>query len=257
MKKSRRILNKFFIIVFSLACVAVCVCLAQVFASVLTVGGLSFTNINSDFADFKVYAISLGTYSTKSAAEASAASAHQKNAGGFVYRKDGLFYVLASAYEKENDAKLVQESLSGEGINNEIITITFNEVELQDISTVLVEKEFIESLNIFKTAFLKLYDISVSLDTSVIDITRAKIEIIAVKAEVEGKLESLTKGASTIDGIYYQIIKNKYNIVIQELNDLKNYEEIGGIFLSAKIKYSYLYIINVAEDLIASLNNEK
>jgi hypothetical protein len=90
----------------------------------------------------------------------------------------------------------------------------------------------------------------------VIDVTKAKIQIISTKANVEETLESINKGTTSIDGIYYQIIKSKYTQLISSLNDLKNYEETNGISLSSKIKYNYLYFLDLAEDLIDLLNNE-
>jgi hypothetical protein len=73
---------------------------------------------------------------------------------------------------------------------------------------------------------------------------------------VEQELENLNKGTTAIDGIYYQLIKNRYNSVIEILNDLKRFEESEGITFSSQIKYEYLHILNIAEELISSLNNE-
>lgn len=249
--------NKIFIFLFSVICVVTCVFLAQVFSSFLTMGSLQVSsNTTNSICEFKVYAISLGVYSNKYLAETSATNYSQRNAGGYVLKINGAYHVLASAYEKENDAKLVQENLLLEEINSEIIEITFESVLFESVSSKEQEKEFIESLNIFKIVYLGLYDVSVSLDTSVIDQTKAKIEIISIKADVEEKLEEINKGTTAIDGIYYQTIKNKYNELIDTLSSLKNYEEAEGIILSAKIKHCYLEILDMARDLIDTLNNE-
>lgn len=257
MKKGRRVLNKIFIFIFSVVCVAVCVCLAEVFSSFLTVGGIPVVSTsNSQLSDFKVYAISLGSYSSKYLAETNASGYRQKNAGGYVLKIDEVYHIIASAYEKENDAKLVQSNLLEESITSSIVNISFDEVQLENVSSSSIGKEFINSLSIFRTVFLELYDISVSLDTSVIDITKARIEIISIKAEIEEHLAGIGRGTTAVDGIYYQMIKNKLDLSINILNDLKNYEEEGGIILSSKIKYTYLYILDLANDLISSLNNE-
>ncbi len=257
MKKRRFILNKIFIFAFSIICVGLCICVAEVFASVLTVGSLNISSASTTtISDFKVYAISLGSYSTKNIAQSNAEIIQKKNGAGFVYKSNGTYKVLASAYEKENDAKLVQENLLKEDIMSEIITITFNKIQLEKVSSISQEKEFVESLNIFKTVFLKLYDISVSLDTAVFDQTSAKIKIIETKANVEESLENLNKGTTAVDGIYYQIIKNKYNAIIDELNELKNFEEENGVVFSAKIKLAYFNVLKNAEELIDSLSNE-
>jgi hypothetical protein len=255
--KRNKTFNKILIFVFSIVCVAVCVLVAQFFASVLTLGSLEVSsNSGNSFLEFKVYAISLGNYSTKASAETTAVTYRQKNAGGYILKINGTYHIIASAYEKENDAKLVQENLLKEDITSQIIIIGFEEIDLENISSNSQEKEFIDSLGIFKIVYLKLYDISVSLDTNVIDETRAKIEIIELKAEVEERLEKIKRGTTAVDGIYYQIIKNKFNQIIDLLNDLKNYEQSDGIILSSKIKYTYVFVLDIAKDLINALNNE-
>lgn len=255
--RKKCVINKIGVFIFSIMCVATCVIVAQLFSSFLTVGSLPVSlNSNGTFSEFKIYAISLGSYATKTLAENSAVSYREKNAGGYVYKLNSLYHILASGYEKENDAKLVQDNLLKENINTTVVTITFDKVQLKNISSATQEKEFTGSLDIFKVIFVNLYDISVSLDTSIIDQTKAKIEIIAIKAKVEEELEGIKKGTTAIDGIYYQIIKNKLNSVIDILNELKNYEEKEGIILSAKIKYTYLQSLEIASDLIDSLNNQ-
>ncbi|MDD4110400.1 MAG: hypothetical protein PHS54_02475 [Clostridia bacterium] len=255
--KKNRTFNKIFIFLFSIICVVACVFVAQVCSSFLAIGSLAVSsNTTNSISEFKVYAISLGAHSTKYLADTSAATFKQKNAGGYVLKVNGAYHVLASAYEKENDAKLVQDNLLLEEINSEIIELTFESILFESVSSKSQEKEFIDSLSVFKIVFLELYDVSVSLDTSVIDKTMAKIEIISIKADVEERLEKINKGTTAIDGIYYQTIKNKYNDVIDALILLKNYEETDGIILSAKIKYYYLNILDMATDLINTLNNE-
>jgi hypothetical protein len=123
---------------------------AQVFATVLTVGSLEISSSSTtEFSDFKVYAISMGAYSSEYLAQSNASTYQAKNAGGYVLKINGAYHILASAYEKENDAKLVKENLLEENITSEIVTITFNEVELENVSTTSQEKEFRESLKIF------------------------------------------------------------------------------------------------------------
>lgn len=256
-KRKRNFFKKLTVFAFSIICIVGCVFIAQFFASALTTGALYVSSSNSNaLSDFKVYAVSLGSYSTKSLAESSATSYRKKNAAGYVYKIDERYYVLASAYEKENDARLVKENLQKEGEQCDIVIISFKEVKLNNVSSTSQEKDFLETLNVFKSTFVGLYDISISLDTAVIDETKAKIEIIALKAKVEERLQKINKGTTSIDGIYYQIIKSKYNELIAELDALKNYEQVGGIFLSGQIKFIYLKILDIAEDLIDTLNNE-
>jgi hypothetical protein len=221
------------------------------------VGSLDVGSGNTGFSEFKVYTISLGAFQTKSNAQTHADNVQKKNAGGYIYQRDGAYHVLLSAYEKENDARLVMKNLQDVGTTCELLTITFNEANFYNISSTAYKKELSSSLNIFKTVYLKLYDISISLDTSVMDDPKAKIEVISIKAEVEKTLEEISKGTSSMDGIYYQMVKNKYEEIINILNEVKNYEATDGILLSAKIKYSYLETLHLAQKLIDIINNEK
>lgn len=253
-KVMKRRASKIFILVFSVVCVALSVVVANLLSSALTVSG--GMNLATSFNNFSVYCISLGEYTSISQANSKADESMKKGSGGFVYKKDNLYYVLASAYEKENDAKLVSENLAESGITNKILVIKINKPPLEEVSDENQQKNFYQALFQLKTSYLNLYDISVSLDTNSLDETKAKIETIGVKGELEKVLQKTNRGNSSIDGIYYQMIKNTYNEIEELLESLKDYENINGITLSAKIKNVYLNIIEKIEKLIELLNNE-
>lgn len=245
--------NKIFVLIFSVVCVALSVVIASLLSSAITVsGGATITN---SFSDFKIYCISLGEYTSSSQATSKAEESLKKGGGGFVFKDDNIYHVLASAYEKENDAKLVQQNLAESGISSKIITIEISKPQLKDVSSEQQKKSFLQALSQLKTTYVMLYDISVSLDTEAFDETKAKIEIIAVKGNLESMLEKTNKGETSVDGIYYQMIKNTYSQTETILENLKNYENIDGITLSAKIKNAYLNIINQLDNLIDLLNN--
>lgn len=256
-KRKNSFLKKITIFLFSVLCISGCIFIAQFFASALTTGIIQVSsNVSNNFSDFKVYAISVGSYSTRNVAESIAISYRQKNAAGYIHKKNEKYYIIVSAYEKENDAKLVKDSLEQDNLQCEIIMLSFSDVSLQNVSSTTQEKIFLDSLNIFKKVFVDLYDISISLDTKVIDEIRAKIDIITIKARIEEKLQRINQGATSIDGIYYQMIRNKYNELLLELESLKNYEQEEDITFSAQIKLAYMETLRIAEDLIDLLNNE-
>lgn len=244
--------SKFFIFVFALVCVGLCVVCASLLSSAITVTSVSS---QASFSKFKLYAISLGSYVSESAAQEFALETKQKGGAGYVYEKDGVSHVLASAYEKENDAKNVQENLLSSGISSTIVEIEIDEPSFSEASE-SQQKVFSAALAQLKSALLKLYDISVALDTKTIDETKAKIQIIEVKTSLETRLEKTTKGTTTIDGIFYQQIKNTFSEVENNLDELKNYENVDGISLSAKTKYAYIELLFELDDLISILNND-
>ena len=246
--------NKFFVLVFSVVCVGLCVVVAGLLSSVITVSGGSVSA--GTFSGFKVFAISLGEFASESSAQTLAQQTSQRGGAGFVYESDNLYYVLASAYEEENDAKLVQKNLSEGGTTSKIIEIEVSQPEFNGISSEEQKKSFLSALSQIKSTFVMLYDISISLDTGATDETKAKIEIIAANGDLEVALKKITRGESAIDGIYYQQISNTFNEIEDILNELKDYENISGVSLSSKIKFGYLSIIDKAKDLVNLIDNK-
>lgn len=246
--------NKFFVLVFSVVCVGLCVVVAGLLSSVITVSGGSVSA--GSFSGFKVFAISLGEFTSKSSAETIAQQTSQRGGAGFVYETDNLYYVLASAYEEENDAKLVQKNLTESGISSKIIEIEVPQPEFSGISSEEQKKSFLSALSQIKSAFVKLYDISISLDTGATDETKAKIEVIATNRDLEGAHKKISRGESAVDGIYYQQISNTFNEIEDILNELKDYENISGVSLSSKIKFGYISIIEKVADLVDLINSK-
>ena len=250
MKKSA---NRFLVLIFSVVWVAVCVLFANLLSSAITVSGSA---TNSTYSSFCIYGISVGEFSSKSSAENLSVETKKKGGAGYVFKQDSLYHVLASAYEKENDAKLVQKNLIESGIEARIIEIDFDVANFSNISSIDQKKEFESAFSKLKEAFLNLYDISVSLDTKSFDETKAKIKIIEVKSNLEKTVNSLSKGNSSVDGIYYQMIKNTYDEIEKELTELKDYENINEVSLSSRIKYVYIDVLNKLDDLTENINNE-
>ena len=60
------------------------------------------------------YALQVGAYAEKDAAEASAAAFRGRGAGGYIHFSDGLYRVLAAAYETRADAQAVQTQLKNQ-----------------------------------------------------------------------------------------------------------------------------------------------
>lgn len=246
-------LGKIFVLLLSIACIAVCVLLASVLSSVITVSGLTST---SSYDGFEIYAISLGSYTSKQAAEATEEDVMQRGGAGYIYKKNEIYYVLASAYERENDAKLVKENLAASNNTCTIMKIEISAPDLSKTSSSSQAKSFLSALGEIKNSVLKLYDVSVALDTKAVDETKAKIQIIEIKGNLEKEFEKLSRGSSAVDGIYYQIIKNTFSTLEGELSDLRNYQAVNGISLSTMVKKTYLNFFFELQSLTSALNNE-
>lgn len=249
----KNVFGKVFVLILSVACIVVCVLLASIISSAITVSGATSS---STYSSFTVYGISLGSYATSSAADATAEDVMQRGGAGYVYGKDGVYHVLASAYERENDAKLVKDNLSATYALCSIVEIEIPEPDFSRVSSQQQSKSFLSALSEIKNSFIKLYDISVSLDTKAIDETKAKIQIIEVKGNLDKTFEEVSKGNSSVDGIYYQTIKNTFSKLENELTNLRNYESLNGISLSAKTKNTYITFLFELKGLVGLLNNE-
>lgn len=246
-------LGKIFVLLLSIACIAVCVLLASVLSSAITVSGSTST---SSYDGFEIYAISLGSYTSKQAAEATEEDVMQRGGAGYIYKKNEIYYVLASAYERENDAKLVKENLAASNNTCTIMKIEISAPDLSKTSSSSQAKSFLSALGEIKNSVLKLYDVSVALDTKAVDETKAKIQIIEIKGNLEKEFEKLSRGTNAVDGIYYQTIKNTFASLEKRLADLRNYQAVNGISLSTMVKKTYLNFFFELDSLVRALNNE-
>ena len=173
-------LGKIFVLFLSVVCIAVCVLLASILSSAITV---SSSASSSSYDGFEIYAISLGSYTSKQAAQATEEDVMQRGGAGYIYKKNEIYYVLASAYERENDAKLVKENLTANNNTCTIMKIEISAPDLSKTSSSSQAKSFLSALGEIKNSVLKLYDVSVALDTKTVDETKAKIQIIEIKGK--------------------------------------------------------------------------
>lgn len=180
----------------------------------------------------------------------------QRGGAGYIYKKNEIYYVLASAYERENDAKLVKENLTANNNTCIIMKIEISAPDLSKTSSSSQAKSFLSALGEIKNSVLKLYDVSVALDTKTVDETKAKIQIIEIKGSLEKEFEKLSRGTNAVDGIYYQTIKNTFASLEKRLADLRNYQTINGISLSTMVKKTYLNFFFELQSLTSALNNE-
>ena len=113
-----------------------------------------------------------------------------KNDGaGFIWKKDNYYYVISSAYENKNDAELVSAEMRMKDIENEVIQVDFSSLKIpQPLSTQESKSTFNASIFLFYNLYKNLFDLSVSLDTKIIDETQALLDInrnLAIADEVK------------------------------------------------------------------------
>lgn len=171
---------------------------------------------------------------------------------GYVWEQDGIFYVVASAYIEENDAKKVKENLAGSNVSADILKITFNEIAISREYNADGLSKLINALNIFKNTYKTLYDISISLDTSILTETQCRLEVSNLHSDVnktKSDFEALFNSKLTPALLQVKLSVNSVNTLVQQLIDFND----NNLSYSSKIKYNYMEILWINKTLATNL----
>lgn len=244
--------KKFFTVAVVILSLAIIIALSDFFSSVITVGDFAFlTTQNAKASSYSVYAISLDKSLTESDANTKTTMVKQLNGAGYVYKLDNIYHILASAYENKNDAEKVLEKLNEESKKNaEIIEIKIDKIEM-DMNLSSSEKAILSnSINIFKNSYKNLYDISISLDTSVKSETECKLLVNTLKSDIQKIKDDFNTQFSTNLNKKLLEIKLSLSSLEQNLDELC----MTSSSFSSQIKHTYLEIIKLNKDLAKELN---
>lgn len=230
----------------ALSCCAIILCLAiaNLIASSVISADKNITEIKSN--SFDLYMISLGKSQIKTEATTLSSDYQKIGAGGYIWEKDGYFYIISSAYQNKNDALLVQNSIKNKGIDSELILVHFNNIAINGSFSDDEGKALTKAVNIFEQYYLSLYDIAISFDTSVYNEISARLS-------VNNAHSNLTSTIANFETIFpdhsFSPIREFYSALTQALSSSKTL--CSGLPLSAEqtysslIKYHYLEILNI------------
>lgn len=247
-KKGRKKFSfSFFSVLMIAICIACSILLANIFSNLIISSGLGIFQTQSKTVNsLSVYAISLGSCTTKAQADELAASVKQKSGAGFIYKKDN-FYVLFGGYETENDAKRVQDSLSQQGTTSEIIKIDVAETTISSSYSISETNILEANLSMYKDVFRTLCDYSVCLDTN----TKTGNEIKTLITALSQKYDKTRKDFSALNS---KLTSNLVNLSLQNeniINIVKNLEKSES--LSSDIKHAYLEIITSQVEMLSEM----
>ena len=202
--------------------------------------------------NFQIHFLSLYKSQNEESAKSLLSDFRLIGAGGFVWQVDTQYHIFSSGYENKNDAVLVQNNL-GNDIKSEIVSLKFEGFEL-NISD---EQKIIQkAVNSFLNTFKQLYDIAISLDTQVYNEISARLEINSVHSAV-----------SSIRADFDTLYKSDESPILSLLSNAVYDEEkstqklCSGLTLSQNqplsslIKYRYLEILKIYDDLLKDLKN--
>jgi len=229
--------------------------------------GLSFvlafsssTNVNesslSKTPSFTLYLVSTAKSQLESEATVLGKDAMNNDGGGYVWKNGNYYYVISSAYENENDARLVSNTLKNENIENEIFEISFETLNLTPpLDNAEAKSTFNVALNLFYSTYKELFDISISLHTNIYDETKAFIEINKVLA----KADEVMKNFHLIFGkISQPLIDILEKALIDENETLGLLSENQKITekqtLLSQIRYSYTKICAIYHNFLENIN---
>ena len=242
--------GKIFAITIMLICFALCLTLADLFSTAITIGNFSgFVTDASKLTGYKIYAISTFQSSVKSVSEDAAKKYTSRNGAGYIWEKDSIYHVFLSAYENQNDAIKVKENLESSGETPNIIEVDIPEITIKSNLSSAEKGVLTSALNVFYSTYKSLYDISVSLDTSIKSETECKLLLSDVASEV-GKIKTNFNNTFnpklTNNLIEVKLKIDKAESLVKELIDFSSTTSVN---FSSKIKYNYIELIKLNSSL--------
>lgn len=252
--KSKKSHSKFFAIIFLSVSFVLCVSLADLFSSFIALATFQNNQMSNKVSAYSVYAISLNSSSVKVSVNEYVQTVQKSGGAGFVWTQNNVYYVLASCYADENDAELVKANLTNSSFNPEILKINFSEISIASSFSSKQQNLVNEALLFFKTTYKNLYDISISLDTSILTETEAKLEINTIQSKANNLISNFETLFENCMSNNLLILKLNLEDALEELNNVVNFSPSDNQSLSSKIKYSYIKILEINKKLCNSVS---
>ena len=251
MKNKKFKISKILTGVFVFITVSLMLSLADLFSSLITVGGFTFTSDSINVSNYNLYSISLFSNNNKLVAEEQSESCKKQGGAGYVFMTDNNYNIIASIYESKADAENVKANLINSKPNTNILEIKIPNIIINcNLNT--QEKEIInEAFTIFKTSYKKLYDISVSLDTSIITEINAKFSINELFSTANNVVNNFNTIYSNSNLTNFIELKIKLQDLCKTLNKLMNAE--SDFPYTSYIKNTYCEIVFLYKSLAESL----
>lgn len=228
---------------------ALIVTMADLFSSLITVGGFSVVSDNITLGEYRVYAVCTANYKTKLLASEFCETIKSQGGAGILYMTNNEFYLVASMYDNETDAKKVLANIVDSKPEASIQTIVIPQIAISNNLSTQEKNTLGSCLGVFKNSYKKLYDISVSLDTVVISEVEARLainELVSSAQTALGNFNTIFANSATTS-----LLKIRLGLedAIKELTTLSNSTEAYPLTSLVKACYSNIILIykNVAE----------
>lgn len=240
-------MKNFSILSFSIMLTGISICVSFGYLISTIIVSLNIYQVSSTINNDEqiVYAISVQTSQSSTQLQTSKSTLQSQNGAGFIYNIEDNYYLLSSIYENFNDAELVKNNLKNNNVDGEILTIQLSSTNIEGNFSNEERTILLNCLKIKINTFKKLYDTAISLDTSLINETKAKLECNQVFSDLvstKSNFETVFKSQKTNNDL--NKIKDLLNNIYSHLTNLinENYESNGQTF-SSLIKLTYCQIL--------------
>lgn len=256
-KKAKRLKfkksGKIFAIFSCLICIALCITMADLFSTFITVSSFSNT-MGGKINAYSIYAVYLHQSSIKSSTLDQANGVKRIGGAGYIWESESLFYVITSAYIEENDAIKVKQNLEESGHSAEILKINIPEISIGKVYSNEELSALTNAINLFKNAYKSLYDVSISLDTFILSETQCRLEIAKIQSEISQKksdFDALFNSKLTSELLQLKLSMNSLSTLMQQLID---YVENSAQSFGSKMKFNYMEVLFLNKTLSQKLN---
>lgn len=236
-------MKKFSFLSLAILVVGFCACISCSYfiSNVLLSAGL-FSNTNFVSTESQtVFAISMSDSATKEELNEGKLLLESQNGAGYIYKKDDKFCLLSSVYQNKADAELVKNNLSSQNVSCEILTIEIPAINISGNFSNEEKAVLMQCLKAKTETFKKLYDVAISLDTTLLDITKAKLEcnqIYSSLISTKANFETMFKDKNLVQ------VETSLKTIESHLSNLisENFENENQTF-SSLIKLTYCKIL--------------
>ena len=252
--KKRKFVNigKIFTLVFCAVALGLTFTLADLFSSLITVGGFTFTNSDISIPKYTLYAVCTASASTNSSAEQQSSLCKSQGGAGYIYLTNNSFNIVASMYENEADAEKVVSNLKENNIDSNILNIEIPSISFNSSLTTQEKTTLEESITIFKTCYKKLYDLSISLDTGVMNEVNIKLSINQLSSDIKAVCNNFNTVFDSQINNKLLNIKLKLDELYNKMDSLINYTT--SLPLTSQIKNTYCCSIFLLKELASALS---
>lgn len=238
MKKSS-ILNVFTFFIT----ICVCVSVAYLIASTIISTNQRATAVSR--AKTTLYAVSIQNAESSEELSMSKFDLQAKGGAGYVYCQDEKYYLLASLYENQADAKKVKQNFISSGIAAEIIELSLPSAKLNGSFSAEQKEVLSKTLKADLEIYQALYDISISLDTAICDDAKAKLDcsdVFASLVSTKSNFEAFFKDLLSSDSFssLYSDLKTSETLLANLISDSK---DTKSQTFSSLIKLTYFKVL--------------